>query len=158
VEEAARVDQAVRRSFDVQDAGSGRHPLGGAVLDNATATDGVLVQEGALDHVGHGLEATVGVPRGALRFARSVVDLTHLIHVDKGVEIGRVDAGEGPTYRKPLALNAARSGRDGADATGSVDRGRRHKARQLEGVFNGDGGHGPTLPTPRGRGTGSGRR
>ena len=91
-----------------------------AVLDDAAAADGVLVQERAVDHVRHGLETAVGVPRGALGFARAVVDLAHLVHVDEGIEVGDVDAGEGAAHREPLALEAARRGRDRLDAAGSI--------------------------------------
>ena len=77
----------VRRPLDVQDPAPGGHPLRGAVLDDAAAADGVLVLEGAVDHVGDRLEAAVGVPGRALGLARAVVDLAHLVHVDEGVEV-----------------------------------------------------------------------
>ena len=60
--------------------------------------------EGAVDHVGHGLEAAVRVPGGALGLARRVLDLAHLVHVDERVEVGQVDAGEGAADREALAL------------------------------------------------------
>ena len=108
VEEPAGVDQRVRRSLDVQDARPGGHPLRRAVLDHAAAADGVLVQERAVDHVGHGLEPAVRVPRRALGLARPVVDLAHLVHVHEGVEVGHVDAGEGTANREALAFEASR--------------------------------------------------
>ena len=87
---------------------AGGHPLGRAVLNDAAPADGVLVQERAVDHVGHGLEAAVRVPRRALGLARAVVDLTHLVHVHERVEVGHVDAGEGSANREALAFEAAR--------------------------------------------------
>ena len=95
------IDQLLGRRLDVEDAAAGGHPLGGAVGDDAAAAVGVLVLERAVDHVGDGLEATVGVPGGALGLARGVVDLAHLVHVDERVEVGEVDAGEGPATGKP---------------------------------------------------------
>ena len=103
----------------------------------------VLVLEGPVDHVGDRLEATVGMPGGALGLARGVFDLSHLIHVDEGVEGGEVDPGEGPPDRETLALQAV--GRGGhrdhraggvAAAVGTRDAG------QDEEVGNGDSGHG----------------
>jgi hypothetical protein len=122
VEQAARVDQRVRWALDVQDARAGGHPLRRAILNHAAATDGVLVQEGAVDHVGDGLEAAVRVPRCALGLAGPVVDLAHLVHVHERVEVGHVDAGEGPTNREPLAFETARRGGDGRDAAWSIGR------------------------------------
>ena len=79
----------------------GRHPLRGPVGDEAATADRVLVLEGPVDHVGHGLEAAVGMPRRALGLARRVLDLAHLVHVDERVEVGQLDAGEGPPDGKP---------------------------------------------------------
>ena len=84
---------------------------------DAAATVGVLVQERPVDDVGDGLEAAVRVPVGAPGLARRVVDLAHLVHVDERVEVGAVDAGEGPPDREALALEAARGGGDRADGT-----------------------------------------
>ena len=109
VEQPAADDQLLGRRLDVEDAAAGGHPLGGAVGDDAAAAVGVLVLEGAVDHVGDGLEAAVGVPVGAPGLARRVVDLAHLVHVDERVEVGQVDAGEGPADREALALEALRA-------------------------------------------------
>jgi hypothetical protein len=120
----------------------GGHPLGGAVGDGAAAAVGVLVQEGAVDDVGDGLEAAVGVPRRALGLVRRVLDLAHLVHVDEGVEVGERDAGEGPVDREPLALVALGGGGDAAhraiDRHGGIGFGH---AGQGEDVVGGDGGH-----------------
>ena len=70
----------------------------------------------AVDDVRDGLEPAVRVPRRALRLARRVLDLAHLVHVDERVEVGQVDAGERAADREPLALEAARRGRHGPDA------------------------------------------
>ena len=118
VEEPAADDQLLGRRLDVEDAAAGRHPLGGAVADDTAAAVGVLVLEGAVDHVGDGLEAPVGVPVGAPRLARRVVDLAHLVHVDEGVEVGHVHAGEGPADREALALVPAGGG--GHRANGAI--------------------------------------
>ena len=115
VEQPARLDQPGRRRLDVEDAPTGGHPLGGAVADEAPAAVRVLVLHGAVDHVGDGLEAPVRVPARAPRLTGGVVDLAHLVHVDEGVEVGEVDAGEGPADREALALEAGGGGRHGAD-------------------------------------------
>ena len=87
------------------------------VLDHPATTVRILVQERAVDHVGDGLESAMRMPRGALRLTRGVVDLAHLVHVDKRVEVLQSDAGEGADYREPFALEPPRAGRyrpDGA--------------------------------------------
>ena len=43
----------------------------------------ILMREATVDHVGDGLEPAVGMPVGAARFTRLVLDLTHLVHVDE---------------------------------------------------------------------------
>ena len=104
MEQAAAGDELVGRPLDVQDARPRRHPLRRAVRDQAAATDGVLVLEGAVDHVGDGLEAPVGVPGRALGLAGCVLHLAHLVHVDEGVEVRDGHAGEGAPHREPLAF------------------------------------------------------
>ena len=115
VEQAAAGDQGLRRSLDVEDARSGRHPLGVAVGDEAAAAGRVPVLEGAVDHVGHGLEAPVGMPGRALRLTGRVLDLAHLVHVHEGIETIEGDAGEGPVHREAFPLEARRRGGDGLD-------------------------------------------
>jgi len=113
-------------------AAAGRHPLGGAVADEPAAAVGVLVLHRTVDHVGDRLEATVRVPARAPGLAGRVVDLTHLVHVDEGVEVGEVDAGEGPAHREALALEAGGGGGDRPDrALGRV---------QGDRIEHGDGG------------------
>ena len=124
VEQAAGGDQLGRRRLDVQDAGPCRHPLGVAVGDQAAAAVGVLVGEGAVDHVRHRLEAAVGMPGRALGLAGRVLHRAHLVHVDEGVEQPLVDAGEGAMDREALALEALRGGGDG-DAPVAARRRRR---------------------------------
>src|SRR5262249_34061045 len=104
MEEAAAHDQVLGRLLNVKDATTRGHPLGVAVGDEAAAAVGILVAGGAVDDVRPGLEPAVGVPSGALRLARRVVDLTHLVHVNEGVECSQVDAGERATDREALAL------------------------------------------------------
>ena len=103
---ARPTDELLGRGLDVEDAGTGRHPLGVAVADDAAAAVGVLVHHGPVDHVGDGLETAMGVPRRSLRLAGGVVDLAHLIEVDERVEVGQIDPVEGPPDREALALEA----------------------------------------------------
>ena len=142
MEEPPGADQRLWRSLDVQDALARRHPLGGTVLDDATTTDRVGVLEDSVDHVGDRLEATVRVPRRALGLTWAVLDLTHLIHVDEGVEVGIGDPDEGATDRKALALEAARCG----DALDDLAQARGGGVNELdsgqdESVLDGDGRH-----------------
>src|SRR3954447_18994874 len=85
---------------------AGSHPLGVAVADRAAAPVGVGVLEGAVDDVGDGLEAAVRVPGSALRLARRVLDLAHLVHVDERVQVAQVHPGEGAANREALALES----------------------------------------------------
>ncbi len=147
MEQSAGVDQRVRRSLDVQDPRTGGHPLRRTVLDHATTADGVLVQEGAVDHVGHGLEAAVRVPRRPLGFARPVVDLAHLVHVHERVEVGHVDAREGAANREALALETARRRGDRRHATRCVSGPGLDGLGEFEWIFYGDGGHWSILKT-----------
>ena len=86
VEEPTVHDERLRRRLDVEQPGARCHPLRVTVGDDSAATVGVLVDEGAVHDVGDGLEAAVGVPRGALGLARGVLHLAHLIHHDEWVE------------------------------------------------------------------------
>ena len=83
VEQATADNELLR--WSLQDASTCGHPLRGTIGDETTTTLGVLVSEGSVDHVGHRLEPAVRVPGGSLRLTRRIVDLTHLVHVDKGV-------------------------------------------------------------------------
>ena len=142
MEQATGDDQRLGRGLDVQDPGAGGHPLGGAVGDHASATGGVLVLHRPVDHVGHGLEAAVRVPRGALGLARRVLDLAHLVHVDEGVEQPLVHARERAADREALALEATRGRRHRQHGpVGTGRRGGQLDARKGEQVVHGDCRH-----------------
>jgi hypothetical protein len=108
VEQPSPDHHLLRRRLNVNQTSTGGHPLGVAVSDQAAAAVGVLMAENAVEHVGNGLEPAVGMPGGALRLARGVVDLAHLIHMHERVKGAQVHAGEGSTDRKSLALKARR--------------------------------------------------
>jgi hypothetical protein len=112
MEEAPGHHQPLGRGLDMEDPGASGHPLGVAVGDQATAPVGVLMLEGAVDHVGHGLEPTMGMPRGALGLAGRVVDLAHLVHVHEGIQLRLSDSGKRPTDREALSFKRARGDRD----------------------------------------------
>ena len=128
----------------MQDAGTGRHPLGGAVGDQTAAAVRILVREAAVDHVGDGFEAAMRMPVGAPGLAGLVLHLPHLIHVHEGVEVGGTHTGEGPDDREALALHPPRSGGDGADRPFGVHRGGGIHPRQVQWVC-GHCGHGTSL-------------
>ena len=92
----------------MQDAPPGRHPLSGAIGNEPATPVGVLVGEGPVDHVSHGLKASVGMPRCPLRLAGGVVDFTHLVHVDERVKLLEGPTGKGVSNREPFPLEAAR--------------------------------------------------
>jgi hypothetical protein len=143
VEEAAADYQLLGRRLDVQQPGAGRHPLGVAVVEHPAPTLGVLVHEGAVEQIGHGLEAAVRMPGGALGLTGRVLHLTHLVHHDERVQVAVVDPCEGPAHREALTLESA--GRRGNGEHGPRRRAlprRRGHTGQREGVLDGDGGHG----------------
>jgi hypothetical protein len=143
VEQAAAHDEVLGRGLDVQDPLPGRHPLRPAVADEPAAAHRVVVLQKAVHHVGHGLEAAVRVPGRALRLARSVVDLAHLVQVDEWVEVGQVGTGERAEDREALTLEAARCRRDRTHRALCRDRWvRRRDAGQHGDVVDGDSGHG----------------
>ena len=115
MEEAAADDEMLGRLLDVQDAGTGGHPLGVAVGDDAATAVRVGVFHDAVDHVGDRLEATVWVPGRALRLARRVLHLAHLVEVDEGVQVAQVHAGEGAAHREALAFEGAGRSGDALD-------------------------------------------
>ena len=100
--------------------------------------------ERAVEHVGHGLEAAVGMPVGAPGLARAVVDGAHLIHVDEGVEGLDRRAGEGPADGEALALEPRRSRGDAGHRSLDGPGRRLGEAGQGQGV-SGHGRHGVTL-------------
>jgi hypothetical protein len=125
VEQAAGDDELLRGRLDVENSGTGGHPLGRAVVDDAAAAVGVLVLEGAVDHVGDGLEAAVRVPARALGLAGRVIHFAHLVHVDERVQVSRRDARERAHDREALALVAPRPSGDLTNrALGVTQRGR----------------------------------
>ena len=133
----------------MEEPGAGGHPLRVAVADQATAAVGVGVAERPVEHVGDGLEAAVGVPRRALRLARGVLDLAHLVEVDERVEVGEVDALEGAPHREALALEAARGRGDRTHGARTGEgRLRSRDAGQRQEVVDGHCGHGGLLGRP----------
>ena len=143
VEEPAADDERLGGLLDMEDPGARGHPLRVAVRDDAAAAVRVVVLEGAVHHVGHRLEAAMRVPGRALRLARGVLHLAHLVHVDERVEVGEVDAVESAADGEALALEPARGARDGAHgALAGRDRVRVGDPGQDGDVVDGDGGHG----------------
>lgn len=94
---------------EVQDSGTGGHPLGRPIGDEAAAAVRVLMREAAVDHVGDRLEPAVRVPVGAAWFSGGVFDLAHLVHVHERVEVCGAHPCERPDHRKPFALEPARA-------------------------------------------------
>jgi hypothetical protein len=64
------------------------------------------VLERAVDHVRHGLEPAVGMPRRPLGLARRVLDLPHLVHVHERVEICQVTPAKARRTGESLPLES----------------------------------------------------
>ena len=97
-------DEGFRWLLDVEEARSGRHPLSVTVGDRPTASLGILMLEGPVDHVGHRLEAPVGMPGGAFGLTRGVLDFAHLVEMDEWIELVEGNAGRthaGPEIPRP---------------------------------------------------------
>src|SRR5579859_3751702 len=126
----------------MDDAGSGRHPLGVAVRDDAPAPGRVAVHELAVDHVGDGLESAVRVVRRALRLARRVLHLPHLVEEDERVRERPREAGERAADGEALALVGLDRVHDALDLAVARERplGDLY-GRQREWLLDGDGGH-----------------
>ncbi len=143
MEQAATDDQCLGWLLDVEDPGTGGHPLCVAVGDDSAPAVRIAVLEDTVDHVGDGLEAAMRMPRRSLGLAGGVLDLAHLIEVDERVEIGELDAVECPADREAFALEAVRGDRDALDRAlardGRVDVG---DAGQDGDVVDSDGWHG----------------
>jgi len=63
------------------------HPLRVPVSDAPASTIGVLVHENPIDDVRDGFEPTVGVPRRPFWLTGAVIDLAHLVHMHKRVQL-----------------------------------------------------------------------
>ncbi len=107
-----RGHELLGRTLDVLDAGAGRHPLGGAVGDEAAAAGGVLVLEGAVHDVGDGLEAAVRVPGRAFGLPGRVLDGADVVEEQEGVGERKVGAGEGTPDDEALAFELTMGGDD----------------------------------------------
>ena len=96
-----------------------------------------------VDHVGDGLEPAMRVPCRPLRLARTVLHLTHLVHVNEGVEVPLVEPVKGAPHGEALALDTLGRGRNGEhrtlDARGPVGFG---DSGQGQDVVDADSGHG----------------
>src|SRR6266571_4899176 len=99
----------------MEDARAGRHPLRRTIRDEAASAGRILVLKGAVDHVGHRLEAAMRMPGGAFRLARAVLDLAHLVHMNERVEVALIEPIECAPHRKALTLDASRSGGNGEE-------------------------------------------
>src|SRR5688572_25511231 len=71
--------------------------------------------EGPVDHVGHRLEASVRMPRGAFGLSRGILDLAHLVEMDEWIELVEGHAGERSPNRKSLAFQSILGGRNRPD-------------------------------------------
>src|SRR5688572_12548164 len=126
----------------MQDAGPGGHPLGVAVRDDSPATVRVAVLERAVDHVGDSLEAAMRVPGRALRLARGVLHLAHLVEMDERIEVAQVDAVKRAPDREPVALEPSWRVRDATHGALACEHGvGRRDAREDGDVVDGDGWH-----------------
>src|SRR5436190_20056862 len=80
----------------------------------------VLVLHFAFQHVGDGLEASVGVIGRAHRLARRVVDRPHLVEQQERIDGGQTQPGERSPNDEPAALALLVSGDDLLDLTNAA--------------------------------------
>jgi hypothetical protein len=73
--------------------------------------------KGPVDHVGHRLESSMGMPGSAFGLARRIFDLPHLVEMDEGIELLEGNVGKSPSDWKALTFEAALGGRDRFDRT-----------------------------------------
>ncbi len=138
VEEAAALQQVLGRHLAVHDAGTGRHPLRGAVGDHAAPAVRIAMTDLAVHHVRHRLEPAMRVVRGALRLARGVLDRTHVVQQQERIGEAQVDAGGRAADLEPLALEELRSVDHAVDrarrpALGRIDARQRRRIRGDQG-------------------------
>ncbi len=98
------------RHLLVDDAAAGRHPLHVAAPDGARVPEGVPVVDLALEHVGDGLDAAMGMPGESRAVERGIV-ATEIVKHEEGIEKGLLAGAEGPAkmhagafYRRPAGL------------------------------------------------------
>ena len=108
MEQAAAVEQLLRRHLGVHDAGAGGHPLGRAVRDHAAAAVRVEVPQPTVEHVRDGLEPAVRVVRRALGLARRVLDGAHVIEHQERVGPRQIDPRGSAPHLEALALEERR--------------------------------------------------
>src|SRR6266446_5772911 len=93
--EAAHAAAILLGHLRVDDAAPGRHPLHAAAGELAAVAEVVLVAHVAVEHVGHGLEATVRMRRETGDVVGRVVG-RELVEHEKGIEIESALATEAP--------------------------------------------------------------
>jgi len=98
----------VRRHLGVNYAGAGRHPLHVSGTDAAPIALRVLVLDGPVEYVGHGLEAAMRMVGSALRLARTVRHRSHPVQKQKRIEVIETSRGEGASDDHPLAFELRR--------------------------------------------------
>src|ERR1019366_4830451 len=91
-------NEILGRGLNMEDPRASGHPLSITVGDLSAASRRIAVLERPVDHVSHRLKSSVWMPCRSLRLAWCVFDLTHLIHVDKRINVAFRDAGEGAPH------------------------------------------------------------
>ncbi len=143
----------------MEDAAAGGHPLRVALADHAAAAVRVVVDDLAVEHVGHGLEAAVRVPGRADGFAGPVHRRAHLVEQQERVGVVEAQpAGERPPDLEAGALGhvaaPARPTRPGAGGRPSGRAGRSGAARAGRRWSRRARGPPERVGRPRGRGRG----
>ena len=157
---SARAQERFGRHFIVEDPRTRGHPLRVAFADGAATTVRVVVLHHAVDHVGHGLESTMRMPRRADGLVRRVLDGAELVEEEERVRDVRIDAaGEGTPHREAGALDRVVGGDDALDGSAHSRCFRRAQVGEDQRVFNSHSGHAapnivdvstiPSLPPPR---------
>jgi hypothetical protein len=118
VDAAALLADPLGRKLRVHDAGTGGHPLHVAGADVSPMARRVLVLPVTLEEVGDRLEAAVRMVRRSDRLARAVLDRTHLVEEEEGVDLHQTWRGEGTANDEAAALLLGVGLENAADGTG----------------------------------------
>ncbi len=93
----------------------------------------------------------MGMPGRAFWLTRAVVNLTHLVHVDKGVQVLLSNPGEGASYWETLSLQSLRGGSYQLHGSRTLRGERGNHFGKFERIIDSDGRHSARLMMKRRR-------
>src|SRR4051812_8591 len=106
------------RPLLVEHAGSGRHPLRIAAVQEAVVAERIAMLQITFEYVGDCLKAAMRVPRRACSFPRRELDGPHVIEEQERIDVGQCCRREGPADDESVALDGALSWNEAGDRSG----------------------------------------